>query len=224
MSHSSRKRTLKRNRTLALEVLEQRCLPSWAPIGPAPQLQNLAGPTVGITAPGTKLSGRVSDLALMPEYYSAGHPALLNGSASGGVFISSDLSAAGVPTWTTSTDRVGLAGLGPDRRGIGALRTGSIAVSPWHERRVRLRQLRPSPPAGFGLTRARGAVGLAVVYADRGGMSSPLACWERGNRLCRGRRCPKRLPSPAGRGDRGEGIAEAPTIARGKSIPSECRS
>ena len=119
----------------SVEMLEPRCLLSWTGVGPSPQLQALDFPPIGLSAAGSKLSGRVSDLAYIANYHSQpgqpAQPVLLDGSASGGIFVSSALSAAGMPSWTPLTDRAGLVGdFNWSRRGLGALRTGSVAVSP----------------------------------------------------------------------------------------------
>src|SRR5579871_6795973 len=69
---------------LILEGLEDRCLlagVSWQPIGPAPQLS-------AISLNNQYASGRVSALAVVTD---AGHQALLDGSAGGGLWESSDL-------------------------------------------------------------------------------------------------------------------------------------
>ena len=47
----TRKRMQKRTSILAVEQLEERCLPSWAPLGPEPQRQDVGGVTVGLSAP-----------------------------------------------------------------------------------------------------------------------------------------------------------------------------
>ena len=60
---SSKKRRLTKNRTLAVELLEQRSLPSWSPMGPSPQLE--AGYSIHMGAAGGELSGRVSTLTYL---------------------------------------------------------------------------------------------------------------------------------------------------------------
>src|SRR5438128_2202972 len=111
---------------LVVERLEDRCLlqaGDWTAIGPDPQTQDVKYENV---------SGRVSTLTYVANFYGAGHAALLEGSASGGLDVSSDLNAAGFPgslAWYPLTDRVGLTQFDPSTgRGVGALRVGAVAV------------------------------------------------------------------------------------------------
>jgi hypothetical protein len=84
-----------------------------------------------LTAPSTgnqNVSGRVTALAFLDNYYGPNKPALLLGSASGGLFLSSDLTKpVGQITWSASTDTV--AAVDPNNwQGAGQLNIGSIAV------------------------------------------------------------------------------------------------
>lgn len=111
-----------------LEALEDRCL-LWTALGPAPQAGFIAPP--GSTDYGN-VNGRVSALAFAQDYYGEGVSALLNGTAGGGILVSSDLSAPNI-AWTELTDRVGLTNFDANTaRATGALRIGSLAVDPFN--------------------------------------------------------------------------------------------
>ena len=110
--------------TLTLMELEERCLPSWIPIGPAPQ--ESATPISAVT-------GRVSALSLVPTSIDGVRtPTLFLGAAGGGIWRSIDYSGDPIngrvnPSWQPLTDQIELGG-GTIPVGLGAIDVGAIAT------------------------------------------------------------------------------------------------
>lgn len=90
----------------------------WQTFGPAPQYNGAGSGTV---------SGRTVALAWSPNYDGQGTPAMFLGAAGGGVWRSTDYSAA-KPTWIPLTDNLGLS---PTVE-AGAIDVGCITVDPFH--------------------------------------------------------------------------------------------
>ncbi len=107
-----------------VEILEDRCVPTgvdtWFPIGPAQQQV----PTPYFPNTTEAISGRVSALAFGQV---SGQQALFVGTASGGVWRSTEFSSD-TPHWTSLTDSIGVP-VTADGVGSGANDIGSIATS-----------------------------------------------------------------------------------------------
>ncbi len=109
---------------LGLELLEDRVLPAWTAIGPAPELDPQA-----LVARGDPITGRVSALVFSQD--NAFQDVLLLGAAGGGVWASTNFTNAS-PTWSlTNTDTRGLNTLEAiNGRFAGLIDTGTLAVDP----------------------------------------------------------------------------------------------
>jgi hypothetical protein len=112
------RRQLERPRLIPIvEQLENRVLPAWTAVGPAPQL-NGALDLAGNNNYSQPVTGRINALAVGQD--DAGHPALFLGKASGGLWRSIDFVTNGTannnPTWTPLMDFAGLRGA-PDGHG-----------------------------------------------------------------------------------------------------------
>jgi hypothetical protein len=113
---------------LTLEELEDRCLltgpgMSWIPLGPSPQLDPYG--INGVGGPAEAASGRVTALTF-GTYQN--QPALFAGTAGGGVWRSTDYSAA-TPHWTPLTDNIGNAIDPASGLGAGVIDTGALFAS-----------------------------------------------------------------------------------------------
>lgn len=119
-----------------LEILEDRRLPSWTPIGPGPEhdpQNNLLTNTFQKT-PGQDVAGRISALAIA-EPTKLGPPTqLVAGAAGGGVWDLPYLLPN--PAWQSSYDQVGFPTNPLLGTGAGALNIGALAVDPNNTARI----------------------------------------------------------------------------------------
>ncbi|MBI2806398.1 MAG: hypothetical protein HYX68_15570 [Planctomycetes bacterium] len=158
-------RSGRRHAVLELEILEDRTLLAWNPIGPAP----LLGATAGIANSNPEaVTGRVTALAVGQN--NVGNPAMFLGSAAGGVWRSTDFTTAN-PTWTPLTDFVGVGATGADRQtglGAGSLNVGAITVDPNDLKTIYV-------GTGEGLyTKADGGYGSGLLRSTDGGNTFTL--------------------------------------------------
>src|SRR5215472_10685064 len=103
----------RRRARLSVEELENRLLLAWTALGPAPE----AGWRNGGYQPPMDISGRVSALAYSPDIYAnlkipgfpnlLQTPALFVGSASGGIWRTTDVSSNS-PSWQAVSDNIKL--------------------------------------------------------------------------------------------------------------------
>jgi len=106
-----------------LEQLEDRTAPAaWQPIGPAPLWSHLDHDRIE-----SPFSGRISALAVSPNYDQQNHAALFVGAAGGGIWRSTDFATSDKPSFMPLTDFVSALNGAPVN---GAITVGSIAVDP----------------------------------------------------------------------------------------------
>lgn len=119
------------------DVLEDRTLPaSWMPVGPAPMLNDLVQETGGAFGSNNQnFSGRVSALAVTSDRDGQGHPALYVGSASGGLWRSTDFLSTN-PTYVSLTDSRSFPVAVETGLGSGTINVGSIVVDPFHPQTI----------------------------------------------------------------------------------------
>lgn len=109
---------------LQLERLEDRVVPAWSALGPAPQLNAVADFQGAFSE---AVTGRITALAIGQD--AAGQTAIFAGAAAGGIWRSTDFTG-NFPTWSPRTDFVGAPGPVPidSATGLGA---GAITVGVW---------------------------------------------------------------------------------------------
>jgi hypothetical protein len=120
--------------TLEVERLEDRIVPA-TPLGPGLQINGTRDLTGTLAE---DVTGRITALAIGQD--ESGTPAAFLGSASGGIFRSTNFTTNS-PTWTPLTDSAGMNGTGTGPAvdpqtgfGAGAIDVGSIAVDPTNPR------------------------------------------------------------------------------------------
>ena len=112
---------------LTVEQLEDRLLLAWTALGPAPE----AFFQQGGYQPKMNVSGRVSALAYDNSFDDQNHPALFVGSASGGIWRTTDVSSNS-PVWEAVSNNIKLPLGSAQSIASGLADIGALAVDPNH--------------------------------------------------------------------------------------------
>jgi hypothetical protein len=140
---------------------------AWNALGPNPQANVVISGTDGVSSVQENVSGRVSALAVSPNYDGHGNPAIFAGTASGGIFRTTQVGNNN-PNWAPVSDDITYpsgGALSPEDA-AGAVDIGCITVDPNHPNRI----YAGTGEANFSSDSRYGA---GILWSDDGGTT-----WE----------------------------------------------